>query len=100
MIDPLKDTTALSAKVHAGFVPQRDAVGAFGGDFCQVARMIREADALLDEAGLSPAPSRWCGASALVRATSCHRLSRINGAPLSLVHVAGVNRRKLICRHG
>ena len=53
MIDPLKDTTALIAQVRAGFVPQPEAVGAFGYDFRQVVEMIREANALLDEAGLS-----------------------------------------------
>ena len=53
MIDPLKDTTALIAQVRAGFVPQPEAVGAFGYDFRQVVEMIREANALLDEAGLA-----------------------------------------------
>ena len=53
MIDPLKDTTALIAQVRAGFVPQPEAVGAFGYDFRQVVEMIREANALLDEAGIS-----------------------------------------------
>jgi lambda family phage portal protein len=53
MIDPLKDTTALIAQVRAGFVPQPEAVGAFGYDFRQVVEMIREANALLDDAGLS-----------------------------------------------
>ena len=46
-------TTALIAQVRAGFVPQPEAVGAFGYDFRQVVEMIREANALLDEAGLS-----------------------------------------------
>jgi lambda family phage portal protein len=53
MIDPLKDTTALIAQVRAGFVPQPEAVGAFGYDFRQVVELIREANALLDDAGLS-----------------------------------------------
>jgi lambda family phage portal protein len=53
MIDPLKDTTALIAQVRAGFVPQPEAVGAFGYDFRQVVEMIREANELLDDAGLS-----------------------------------------------
>jgi lambda family phage portal protein len=53
MIDPLKDTTALIAQVRAGFVPQPEAVGAFGYDFSQVVEMMREANALLDEAGIS-----------------------------------------------
>ncbi len=41
------------AQVRAGFVPQPEAVGAFGYDFRQVVEMIREANALLDDAGLS-----------------------------------------------
>ena len=45
------NVTARSAA--AGFVPQPEAVGAFGYDFRQVVEMIREANALLDEAGLS-----------------------------------------------
>ncbi len=53
MIDPLKDTTALIAQVRAGFVPQPEAAGAFGYDFRQTVEMIREANALLDDAGLS-----------------------------------------------
>lgn len=53
MIDPLKDTTALIAQVRAGFVPQPEAVGAFGYDFRQVVELIREANALLDDAGLA-----------------------------------------------
>ena len=53
MIDPLKDTTALIAQVRAGFVPQPEAVGAFGYDFRQVVELIREANDLLDEAGLA-----------------------------------------------
>jgi capsid protein len=53
MIDPLKDTTALIAQVRAGFVPQPEAAGSFGYDFRQVVEMIREANALLDEAGLA-----------------------------------------------
>ena len=53
MIDPLKDTTALIAQVRAGFVPQPEAVGAFGYDFRQVVEMIRDANALLDEVGLA-----------------------------------------------
>jgi lambda family phage portal protein len=53
MIDPLKDTTALIAQVRAGFVPQPEAAGAFGYDFRQAVEMIREANALLDDAGLS-----------------------------------------------
>jgi lambda family phage portal protein len=53
MIDPLKDTTALIAQVRAGFVPQPEAVGAFGYDFRQVVEMIRAANALLDGAGLA-----------------------------------------------
>jgi lambda family phage portal protein len=53
MIDPLKDTTALIAQVRAGFVPQAEAVGAFGYDFRAAVEMIREANALLDEAGIS-----------------------------------------------
>ena len=53
MIDPLKDTTALIAQVRAGFVPQPEAVGAFGYDFTAVVEMIREANAKLDDAGLS-----------------------------------------------
>jgi hypothetical protein len=53
MIDPLKDTTALIAQVRAGFVPQPEAAGAFGYDFRQAVEMIREANALLGEAGLA-----------------------------------------------
>jgi capsid protein len=53
MIDPLKDTTALIAQVRAGFVPQPEAVGAFGYDFAAVVEMIREANAKLDDAGLA-----------------------------------------------
>ena len=53
MIDPLKDTTALIAQVRAGFVPQPEAAGAFGYDFRAAVEMIREANALLDEAGIS-----------------------------------------------
>ena len=53
MIDPLKDTTALIAQVRAGFVPQPEAVGAFGYDFTAVVEMIREANAKLDDAGLA-----------------------------------------------
>jgi lambda family phage portal protein len=53
MIDPLKDTTALIAQVRAGFVPQPEAAGAFGYDFRQAVEMIREANALLDDAGIS-----------------------------------------------
>jgi lambda family phage portal protein len=53
MIDPLKDTAALVAQVRAGFVPQPEAAGAFGYDFRQVVEMVREANALLDEAGLA-----------------------------------------------
>jgi len=53
MIDPLKDTTALIAQVRAGFVPQPEAVGSFGYDFRQAVEMIRVANALLDDAGIS-----------------------------------------------
>ncbi len=53
MIDPLKDTTALIAQVRAGFLPQPEAAGAFGYDFRAAVEMIREANALLDEAGIS-----------------------------------------------
>jgi len=53
MIDPLKDTTALIAQVRAGFVPQPEAVGAFGYDFRQAVELIRAANALLDDAGLA-----------------------------------------------
>jgi lambda family phage portal protein len=53
MIDPLKDTTALIAQVRAGFVPQPEAVGSFGYDFRQAVEMIRAANALLDDAGIS-----------------------------------------------
>ncbi len=53
MIDPLKDTTALIAQVRAGFVPQPEAAGAFGYDFRAAVEMIRGANALLDEAGIS-----------------------------------------------
>ena len=53
MIDPLKDTTALIAQVRAGFVPQPEAVGAFGYDFTAAVEMIREANAKLDDAGLA-----------------------------------------------
>jgi capsid protein len=53
MIDPLKDTTALIAQVRAGFVPQAEAVGAFGCDFRTVVEMLREENALLDDAGLA-----------------------------------------------
>ncbi len=53
MIDPLKDTTALIAQVRAGFVPQPEAAGAFGYDFRAAVEMIREANALLDDAGIS-----------------------------------------------
>ena len=53
MIDPLKDTTALIAQVRAGFVPQAEAVGAFGYDFRHSVELIREANDLLDEAGLA-----------------------------------------------
>jgi len=53
MIDPLKDTQALIAQVRAGFVPQPEAAGAFGYDFRAAVEMIREANALLDGAGIS-----------------------------------------------
>ncbi len=53
MIDPLKDTSALIAQVRAGFVPQPDAVGSFGYDFRTIVEAIREANALLDEAGIA-----------------------------------------------
>jgi lambda family phage portal protein len=53
MIDPLKDTTALIAQVRAGFVPQAEAVASFGYDFRAAVEMIREANALLDDAGLA-----------------------------------------------
>ncbi|WP_291297705.1 phage portal protein [Elioraea sp.] len=52
-IDLLKDTTALIAQVRAGFVPRPEAAGSLGYDFRQVVELIREANALLDEAGLS-----------------------------------------------
>ncbi len=52
MIDPLKDTSALIAQVRAGFVPQPEAVGAFGYDFRQVIEDIRLANEHLDEAGI------------------------------------------------
>ena len=58
MIDPLKDTTALIAQVRAGFVPQPEAVGAFGYDFRQAVETIREVNALLDDAR---APNSFCG---------------------------------------
>ena len=44
---------ALIAQVRAGFVPQPEAAGAFGYDFRAAVEMIREANALLDEAGIS-----------------------------------------------
>jgi lambda family phage portal protein len=53
MIDPLKDTTALVAQVRAGFVPQPEAVGSFGYDFRATVQSIREANAMLDDAGLA-----------------------------------------------
>ena len=53
MIDPLKDTTALIAQVRAGFVPQSEAVASFGYDFRAAIEMIREANALLDDAGIA-----------------------------------------------
>ena len=53
MIGPLKDTTALIAQIRAGFVPQPEAVGSFGYDFRQSVEMIREANAALDDAGIS-----------------------------------------------
>jgi capsid protein len=53
MIDPPKDTTALIAQMRAGFVPQPEAAGAFGYDFRAAVEMIREANALLDDAGLA-----------------------------------------------
>jgi len=53
MIDPMKDTMALIAQVRAGFVPQPEAVGSFGYDFRQSVEMIREANAALDDAGIS-----------------------------------------------
>ncbi len=40
-------------QVRAGFVPQPEAAGAFGYDFRAPLEMIREANALLDEAGIS-----------------------------------------------
>jgi hypothetical protein len=61
MIDPLKDTTALIAQVRAGFVPQAEAVGAFGYDFRAAVKMIREANALLDKAGLALDATRGGG---------------------------------------
>ncbi len=39
--------------MRAGFVPQPEAVGSFGYDFRQAVEMIREANALLDDAGIS-----------------------------------------------
>jgi capsid protein len=53
MIDPLKDTNALIAQVRAGFVPQSEAVASFGYDFRAAIEMIREANALLDDAGIA-----------------------------------------------
>jgi capsid protein len=44
---------ALVAQVRAGFVPQPEAVGAFGYDFRQAVQMIREANDALDDAGIS-----------------------------------------------
>jgi capsid protein len=77
MIDPSKDTTALIAQVRAGFVPQPEAIGAFGYDFRQVIEMIREANALLDDAGLPPrqrsAPRRQVGRRAGRGPTRRHR---------------------------
>jgi capsid protein len=53
MIDPLKDSAALIAQVRAGFVPPPEAAGAVGDDFRAAVEMIREANALADEAGTS-----------------------------------------------
>jgi lambda family phage portal protein len=53
MIDPLKDTTALVAQVRAGFVPQAEAVGAFGYDFRSTIEAIRQSNEMLDDAGLA-----------------------------------------------
>ncbi len=53
MIDPLKDTTAMIAQVRAGFLPLSDAVAAFGYDFKSSVEMIREANGMLDDAGLA-----------------------------------------------
>lgn len=52
MVDPLKDTAAMIAQVRAGFISQQDAVASFGYDFGQVAKAIREANAVLDDAGI------------------------------------------------
>ena len=43
----------LIAQVRAGFVPQPEAAGAFGYDFRAAVEMIREANAAVDDAGVS-----------------------------------------------
>jgi capsid protein len=53
MIDPAKDTAALVSQVRAGFVPLPEAVASFGYDFRQAAEMVKEANAALDDAGVS-----------------------------------------------
>lgn len=53
MIDPLKDTLALIAQVRAGFVPLPEAVGSFGYTLRQVVDMMKAANVLVDDAGLS-----------------------------------------------
>jgi capsid protein len=53
MIDPAKDTAALVSQVRAGFVPLPEAVASFGYDFRQAVEMVKEANAALDDAGVS-----------------------------------------------
>jgi len=52
MVDPLKETLALIRQVRAGFVPPQEAVAQFGYDYKEVIRLIAEANAALDDAGL------------------------------------------------
>jgi lambda family phage portal protein len=53
MIDPAKDTAALVSQVRAGFVPLPEAVASFGYDFRQAVEMVKDANAALDDAGVS-----------------------------------------------
>lgn len=53
MIDPAKDTAALVSQVRAGFVPLPEAVASFGYDFRHAVEMVRDANAALDDAGVS-----------------------------------------------
>lgn len=52
MVDPLKDTNALIAKIRAGFMPPQDGAGELGYDWDEVVAETARANALRDEAGL------------------------------------------------